>query len=137
MNGISASLGLSQLKKLNKILKLKRSIHKYYTKVFLYTKFSIIQSKDYSISNHWLNILLIKDQNILKKKNNFLKYLNLKNIQARPLWKLNHKQKPFVKFESYKIAKSIDYYNACICLPSSPNLTKRQIDYIKQTIVEY
>ena len=137
MNGISASLGLSQLNRLDKILKLKFDIHKYYIKLFEKTNFEIIQNSDNSTSNNWLNIILIKDKYTVNKRDKFLKYLNLKKIQARPIWKLNHLQLPYKNFETFNIEKSEIYYKKCICLPSSPNLSKKELDYIYKTVIDY
>ena len=137
MNGISASLGLSQLKRLNKILKLKSSIHNYYQELFASTNFTILKNEKCSKSNYWINILKINDKNVIQKKNKFLKYLNSKNIQVRPIWQLNHKQKPYISYETYKIINAEYYYKNYICLPSSSNITKKEIKYIFNTIVNF
>ena len=63
-----------------------------------------------------------------------LNYLNKKGINARPVWKLNHNQKPFKSYETYKISKAKYLYNSSVCLPSGPSLSKKEIDYIYKVL---
>ena len=57
------------------------------------------------------------------------------NIQTRPVWALNHLQKPFRESQSYKIEKAEELFNKSLCLPSSYNLKNESIDSIINTIV--
>ena len=55
----------------------------------------------------------------------------LKNkISVRPVWKLNHLQKPFKNFQQYKIKNANKLVKSSLCLPSSPSLTKKQLKKI-------
>ena len=72
-------------------------------------------------SNFWLNVLIIKNNK--KKLKKIISNLRKSNIEARPIWKANHLQKPYRKYQKYKIEKAEKITNSYICLPSSPNLT--------------
>ena len=137
LNNISAALGLSQLKRIKRIVKKKFYIHKVYLNQFQgYKNASILTCKN-NKSTNWLNIL------VFKKKLSNSKFLNLKlhlkksNIQIRRVWKPCHSQKKFIKFEKYKIFTSNELYNKCICLPSDIKLNERDIKKISDKIKIY
>ena len=137
MNGIAASLGISQMNKLKIYLNKKKEIHKTYIELFNNSSFDILSNPTNSLSNNWLNILIINDDKIIKNIKLFLKYLNEKGIQCRPLWELNHLQKPYLLKEKYKISNSKKLYHRCLCLPSSVSITLNQLNYIYRTIISY
>ena len=68
------------------------------------------------------------------KKNIIMKNLLKHGIDTRPLWKLNHLQKPFIKFQSYNIKRANIQFKNTICLPSSHNLKKENIQKIIEVI---
>ena len=137
MNGIAASLGVSQISKLKSYLKKKKKIHNTYSKLFRNSNFEILSNPNNSFSNNWLNILIINDDKIIKRFKHFLIYLNNKGIQSRPLWELNHLQTPYKIKQKYKITNSELLYYKCLCLPSSVDITDKQINYIYKTIISY
>ena len=58
------------------------------------------------------------------------------NIEVRPVWYLNHLQKPYISSQNYKIKNAINLHNVSLCLPSSSNLDnyqlRRIIKYLNQ-----
>ena len=66
----------------------------------------------------------------LNKKTSLKQIINLfekKGVQVRPVWKLNHTQKPFKKYQSYQIKIATELVKNSLCLPSSINLSKKDI----------
>ena len=57
-------------------------------------------------------------------------YLNSKGVQTRPVWRLNHLQKPYKKCQSFFIEKAIDLVNSSLCLPSSINIKDEEIEKV-------
>ena len=91
------------------------------------TKFSIIEKPNYSVPNYWLNIVDLKSR---KQKINFLKTLLKYNIEARPVWKCNHLQKPYLNCETFKITNALKIVDNYLCLPSSYFLKKKHLKKI-------
>ena len=121
MTNISAAIGLSQLSEIKNILRKKNWVRSYYLKkIKNINNMFINDTPKYSINNNWLNILRFKRKKTFKLKI-IKKFLNLK-INVRPVWLPNHLQKPFKKFEKYKIKKAIELFNTSLCLPSAPSL---------------
>lgn len=121
-------LGISQIKKIHKYIKIKKYINKLYKDGFKNSsKFSILNSPNYSLSNNWLNVLQIKTEvNIHKIREMFLK----KDIDVRLIWKPNHQQKYLKQFQRFKIVNANKITKNCILLPSSVNIKKKDVDRI-------
>ena len=59
------------------------------------------------------------------------------NIQLRPIWTLNHNQIPYIKNQKYRLSKCFYHFENTICLPSSSNLSYKEIVYIAKAIKSY
>ena len=131
ISNLHASVGSSQLDKLQIFIKKKKIIYKSYIKEFSKNNgFKILQVPGYAKNNYWLNILEIRDKN----KNKIMKKLIKKSVNVRSVWYPNHLQKPFRKFFSYKIENATKKVKSCICLPSSSHLKKTEIKKIYNII---
>ena len=82
---------------------------------------------EYAENNHWLNLLQIDKKNYSEDREQLMKRLEKNAIQSRPVWKLNHEQKPYNNFQSYKIDIAYKLLKKSLCLPSSSNLDNTQI----------
>ena len=130
MTNISAALGIEQIKNISKILKRKQRIKDLYKKKFYKKKkLSFFNGPNYSKNNNWMNIVQVS----LKKKTSIKKIINFfeKNgVQLRPVWHLNHMQKPFRSFESFNINNAKKLVKNSLCIPSSINLNSKDINKI-------
>jgi len=128
LSNLSAAVGLAQLEKLNFFLERKKNIRNYYKKKIEKIKgVKILKSPKYSNNNNWLNLVQMSKKEKTKK---IIKKLNLNGYQSRPIWYPNHLQRTFKKNYSYKIKRAQEYVKSIICLPSSANLKKKQMDKI-------
>ena len=131
ISNLHSSIGYSQLKKIEKFIKIKKEIHKTYLKKFEeFEEFKIMKTPRYSSNNYWLNILEIKTKNNKYASEVLIKKLIKNNIDSRSVWFPNHLQKPFKKFFHYKIDKAIKKTKNALCLPSSCNLKISEIHKI-------
>ena len=120
--GLNASLGISQIKKIKKILNLKKKINKKYKKIFKENKyFTLLHEIEKTKSNHWLNTIFLFNSN-LQLRDRVVNELNKRNIGARPVWKLMHKIKHLSKFPKDNLSNSIILEKGLINLPSSPEI---------------
>jgi len=132
LTNVHAAIGLAQYENLKKIIQKKRKVYlEYKKKFFLNKNIVLMNSPSYSKSNLWINIIKVKDKGYF---NLLLKKLLSNNIEARPVWKCNHSQKPYIKCQKYKISNALNLVNRCICLPSSYFLSKKQILKISKII---
>ena len=126
ISNLHAAIGLAQLTNLKKVLKKKRDINYLYKKKINSIKgLRLLDPPENCKSNFWLNVLIIEKKYGLSKKQIIKKFLS-QNIETRSLWYPNHLQKPYKKFQKYKILNSIQMFKNCLCLPSSYSLTKNE-----------
>ena len=82
-------------------------------------------------SNYWLNIIFFDEE---KNKIKTLKKLLKNKIEARSVWYPNHLQKPFKKYQNYNITKALSLVKRSICLPSSPHISKEELNKVIKII---
>ena len=134
MTNLQAALGLAQFNKLKLFLYKKKIINLMYKKYLgNLINLKILDNPKYSNNNNWMNILEIS-KTFPKSISQIINIFKKKNIDLRPIWKLNHTQRPFLKYEKYKISNSLKIYSNSICLPSSVNLKKNEIKKICKII---
>ena len=127
MASINAALCISQLKKLKIFIEKKKKIHNQYKKkIKNLTKYELVSTPNYSENNYWQNIIICKNKN-LKKIINLIKKAK---IQCRAVWLPNHLQKPYKNFQKYNIVHANYLKDRVLCIPSSSNLTQRNINKV-------
>jgi len=135
---MQAALGLSQLKRMKKIVSLKRNIGMQYFNLLKNNKNIIVQEPKQNNENniYWIFGILIK-KNSKFKKNLVIKKLLKKNIQTRDFFWPMHKQKIFKRKKLFKINKfpNADFLsNNGFYVPTGINISKKEIQYVAKAI---
>ena len=133
ITNIQAALGISQLKRIDSIVKKKMYIGNYYYQKLLKNKNIYITPPkiSYSKNIYWVVGILIRDKKILASK--IIKKLNSYGIGARPFFWPMHEQKIFDKMKLFKKQK---YPNSSYLarygfyIPSYLQIKKTEMDYI-------
>ena len=126
MPGLNPSLGISQIKKLNLLLKKKEKIYNVYKKYFAdSSKIRLVKETKNSKWNYWLNTIFINNSN-LQLRNKVIIELNKKRIFVRPIWKPMSKISYLKKFPKMDLKNSSIAEKSLISLPSSPNLNEKK-----------
>ena len=124
LTNIQAAVGVAQLEQLPGFLERKREIfHQYKTALNDVDGLTIANAPDYANNNHWMNVLQIDVETYGKDREELMHHLEGNGIQTRPLWHLNHLQKPYRACQTYKVKKAEKLVNNSLCLPSSINLS--------------
>ena len=119
------------MEQLPEILIRKKEIrHQYVNSVDQIEGLAIVKSPSYASNNHWLNLVHIDSDLHGENGEEIMKRLERSGIQTRPVWVLNHRQKPFETCQSYNIAKAADLVQRSLCLPSSSHLSEHQISKV-------
>jgi len=137
LNGISAALGISQLKRIKKKISLREKIYRRYLLNFKTQKdIKILSLPKNTKTNYWINIISFK---ILNFKQTYELSLRLKKkrIETRRIWRPLHLQSYLKKFDSHKVKNATKYYNYSLCIPSDDNLTISDVDKISNLIKKY
>jgi len=65
-----------------------------------------------------------------RTRNRLMHALIEEGIQCRPVWKLNHKQKPYTACTAFEIEQAQDYEAHVLNVPCSTNLSAEDVRYI-------
>lgn len=132
LTNIQAALGISQLKRLNKNIKIKKNIfQRYVLNLKKYISFETNQKNKYISNAYWITNIVFNEKYKIKI-NNLINYLQKFSIQSR------HFFPPLSLMIKTKECKNSKFlYNNSINLPSSLNLTKKEIDYVSKKIILY
>ena len=135
LTNIQAALGLGQLKNLDMILKKKTSIFKKYKNILKKINgLSIYDVPNYAQNNHWINMLRVDQEIYGKSAADLHKIFEYNKIETRPVWFLNHMQKPYTGSQSYQIEKANSLIENSLCMPSSINLSNQNFDTIFEVL---
>ena len=74
---------------------------------------------------------------MIKKSNQFRKYLNVNNIESRKFWKPMHLQKPYKSCLKTSMKNTEYIWNKVITLPSGTGLNNRDLNKIANVIKKF
>lgn len=130
MTNLQAALGLAQLEQLEEFIKIKEENYNLYKeKINEIPGLSILNFRDGIRSNYWFYALYCNEQYPMNR-DEIIKNLSSKNIQARPVWGLINEQKPYLTNQAYKIEKAKLYLKHIVNIPCSSNLKKDDVLYV-------
>lgn len=129
LNDLAAYLGSIQLKSIYKELEGKYKIHQEY-KGLLGNKLLSIQNPLVS-PNYWLNCVKIKQKSFQRIYQHFLE----EKIEIRRVWFPLNLQPYLKKYPVYGNNESKNFYDSTVCVPSSGNLTYRNIKKISTILL--
>lgn len=130
MTNLQAALGLAQLEQLEDFIKVKKDNYDFYkNQIKEIHGLRILDFKDAIRPNYWFYALYV-EQGYALNKDQLIKYLASKNIQARPIWGLISDQKPYEGSQTYKIDKAGRYLDKIVNIPCSSNLSREDAAYV-------
>ena len=138
MSEISASMGILQLKKLDKIINKRKKIYKIYIDSLKKTKIKFVSSDHMDKSSNYKFIIICKNLKHLKfiKKN--LKKNNI--ISGGGVYELPcHQQPVFQKFNKFSKGLKISekFCPLQICLPLTSGMSQKDAKFVINKFVEY
>ena len=137
LTNLQAALGVAQLEQLQRFLEKKREIFFQYKTAFKNVDgLTIAEVPEYANNNHWMNVLQIDGATYGSDREGLMQRLEENGIQTRPVWGLNHLQKPYQDSQTYRIECAGKQVEMSLCIPSSANLTNNCIENIIEIIGE-
>lgn len=128
MTNLQAALGVAQLEKLERFIKIKTQNYKLYKmQIEDIDGLTLLDFNAGTKSNYWFYSLVIDKEKYGLGRDNLMCKLSEKGIQTRPIWGLIHEQKPYLNNESYKIEKAKYWVNRVLNIPCSTNLARGDI----------
>jgi perosamine synthetase len=139
MSNVLAALGLSQLKKVNKIIDKKRNLAKFYLDAFKDIKeFQLPVEKKYAKNVYWMFHIVLKGK-LEGRKKEFLAKLKEVGVDTREGFVPMNRQKILIQNGLCKegdcpVANEISKNSFYI--PSGPNITQKELRYVVARVKE-
>lgn len=136
MTDIQAAVGVEQMKKLPKFLKLRRAIAERYTKAFLKTELIIPPHVPKYATPNWQSyIIRLKKNSKISRDKLMQKLLDLGIATRRGVMAI-HREKPYIKkFGKISLPITSDATDQTISLPMYPQMSKTEQDYVINNIL--
>jgi perosamine synthetase len=132
MNNVLAALGLAQMEMLDERLVIKReNFTRYERALGPAAAKRLLGQPGWSDANRWFYAYECDDA---EAKDRLLRACTDADIQARPLWYPNHRQRPYVSAQAYEVDRADWYYDRLVNLPCSVTLTPGEIAQVTAVI---
>lgn len=137
MTNLQAALGLAQLEELDMFLETKRRNYaRYQARLAGCGYGGLLPFGSEEGSNYWFYSFALRRPDPTKR-DRLLQYLNNRQIQARPIWKLNHMQTPFRKYRAMDCGNALQFYDRVVNIPCGTNLTEAQLDRVCEALLAF
>lgn len=137
LTNVQAALGLGQLEQLEQFIQIKNENYQLYKELLKESNLGYILDFDSSIRpNYWFYTFVLNQPNAILR-DQLIQYLKENNVQTRPIWKLNHTQKPFLNYQMYGGKKAQLFYDSAINIPCSSNLTQKDVKRVAQLLIDF
>ncbi len=138
MTNVQAAIGLAQLEQLDGFVDIKRKNFQVWQKELSgIPGLSLIGEPPYGKSNYWFYSLVIDRKIFGCHPLDLMKVLAAEAIEARPVWELNHRQRPYRSCEAYRIRQAPKWHRSVLNIPCSVTLTQKDIHRIAEVIRDY
>ena len=135
LTNIQAAMGVAQLEKLKEFIDIKQENYQIYkNQIDKIDGLNLALVPDYAVVNYWMYCLQIDKKIYGRDRESLMALLTNKKIQTRPIWYLNHLQKPYRNCQSYLIEKAPRLLDITLNIPCSVNLSRTQIDQVCEAL---
>ena len=135
LSNLQAALGLAQLRQLNSFIKMKKINYELYkNELREVSGIEIMGVPENTRPNYWFYSLVIDEKEYGMDREGLMSELLQRNIQTRPIWYLNHLQKPYRNNQAYRIDKALYFWRRILNLPCSSNLRENEVKKVSAAI---
>lgn len=137
MTNIQAAYGVDQIDRLEGFIETKIKNYNLYKQAIENIEgLTLLPFREDTRANHWFYSVIVDKEKYGIDRDELLRKLNEENIQTRPLWRLIHKQKPYLNNQTYRIEKACYYEENLINVPCSSNLSEEDVEVVIKMLRE-
>ena len=137
LTNVQAALGLAQLEQIDQFITKRRAIAHYYQQALKDVPgITVGGEAEWAWNNYWLSWILV-EADYGKSKDELLKELNDKGIEARAFFIPLHTLPPYRSYQAYRISNALNLYNKGINLPSHTTLEEEDLEIVVDTIKNF
>lgn len=131
LTNLQAALGVAQLEQLPRYLEIKRANFAAFRAAFADVPgLTLADVPPYANNNCWMYALRIDAEIYGRDRDQVMRDLEQQQIQTRPVWYLNHMQKPYRDCQAYDIERALALYGQTVNIPCSANLSSADRDTV-------
>jgi len=135
MTNIQAAFGTDQIDRLEIFIETKIKNYNLYKKAIDDIEgLTLLPFRIDTRANHWFYSVIVDKGKYGMDRDELLIKLNNQNIQTRPLWRLIHRQKPYLYNQSYRIENAKYYEDNLINLPCSSSLSEDEVEVVVEKL---
>ena len=135
MTNLQAALGVAQMEELPEFIRRKQENYDLYCDLFEgFELGKMIGFREGTCSNKWFYSLAINRDKVNAKMHEIITALEQRGVQTRAIWGLINEQLPYQNEIAYKLEKAPYYVERILNLPSSTQITKKEIEYVVEQI---
>jgi dTDP-4-amino-4,6-dideoxygalactose transaminase len=131
LTNVLAALGVAQLEQLPEYIENKRRNYMFYRReIDSIPGLHLAEVPAYASSNYWYYCLQIDERKYGMGREKLMAHLSEQGIQTRPIWQLNHLQKPYRYCQHYKIDKARNMLAKTLNIPCSVNISRSELEHV-------
>jgi perosamine synthetase len=135
LTNVQAAIGSGQLEKIDEYKKKKKEIFlKYEAALNEVPGLTVATTPAFSENNYWMPCLQIDKEKYGEDREQLMARLGKARIQARPVWELSHRQKPYSSCERGKLSTAERLHEITLNIPCSVGLTDAQQNRVIEEI---
>lgn len=128
LSNLQAALGAAQLELLPGFLKTKKANYELYRRELAgIPGLTLVGAPGGTAPNYWFYSLVIDKKLFGLDREGLMAALDKAGIQTRPVWKLNHLQKPYRNSQAWKIERAGWFWDRVLNLPCSTSLKRADV----------
>jgi aminotransferase in exopolysaccharide biosynthesis len=135
LTNVQAAIGVAQLEQIGLYLERKHTNYAaYMSQIDGIPGLHLAEGPAYATNNHWMYALQIDRARYGMDREQLMAKMSRNQIQTRPLWQLNHRQRPYANCQHYQIDRAHQLLEITLNLPCSVDLTPQQIQRVIEVL---
>lgn len=131
LTNVLAAIGVAQLERISTYLEIKqRLFNAYLSGLRDIPGLKIAEPPTYAKNNLWMFPVQIDPKEFGHDREGVMARLDQIGIETRPVWQLNHLQKPYTSCQAYDISEAIALISNTLNIPCSVNLSSEDQQFV-------
>ncbi|HBH00779.1 MAG: aminotransferase DegT [Elusimicrobia bacterium GWA2_69_24] len=137
LTNVQAAIGCAQLERVEEFIRIKRENFAAYRRCLADVPgLRLIEEPPGTRSNYWHYTLVVDEDRYGQSADTLRRRLAERAIETRPIWELNHRQRPYRDCHAYRIEKAVRYHARSVNLPCSVGLDPELVPEVARVIRE-
>lgn len=138
LTNVAAAIGVAQMEQLKGFIATRRANFKKYDEALSgLSQMRLLKEPSYAHSNYWYYALIVDPDGQKSRRDELLSVFKKAQIESRPVWHLNHLQKPYINDTAYHIEKAPWFLERVLNLPCSASITDEQIGRVVEVMKNF